>query len=493
MEEKEKEKEFEQNIQIGDIEDGQKEEIRKLIRKYSEICAISDTKLGRTNIVKHRINTGDNKPVSRKPYRANEEKEKMIKEELDKMIKDGVVRESESPWSSPVVIIDKKDGSKRFCIDYRWVNIITETDAYPLPRIDDLLEQFRGAEWFSSIDLASGYWQIEMDEKDRKKTAFTCHLGLYEFNVMPFGLKNAPPTFQRMMNKILREWLREFVVVYIDDIMIYSKTFEEHLEQVEKVLKKLKKKSKFNEKCKWGEQNIGFLGHRVGKDGLKPDPGKIEKIRDIKIPTTVREVRAVLGLFSYYRKFVEGFSKIAKPLNELLKKESEFKWGERQQKAFEELKERLIKHPILEYPNFEKEFILITDASGEGLGAVLSQLNDQGKEAVIAYGSKSLKPAEKNYVVTEQECLAIVWGIEHFHKYLVGRKFTIVTDHSALKTLQTSKIPKKGRRARWMMELQQYDFEIKHRAGKNNGNADALSRLKYKKEENLENLGEEEN
>jgi len=163
--------------------------------KYSEICAISDTKLGRTNIVEHRINTGDQKPVSKKPYRANEKKEKMIKEELDKMIKDGVVRESESPWSSPVVIIDKKDGSKRFCIDYRWVNNITETDAYPLPRIDDLLEQFRGAEWFSSIDLASGYWQIEMDEKDRKKTAFTCHLGLYEFNVMPFGLKNASPTF----------------------------------------------------------------------------------------------------------------------------------------------------------------------------------------------------------------------------------------------------------------------------------------------------------
>ena len=161
-------------------------------------------------------------------------------------------------------------------------------------------------------------------------------------------------------------------------------------------------------KCRWGEQNIGFLGYRVGKDGLKPDPGKIEKIRDIKIPTTVREVRAVLGLFSYYRKFVEGFSKIAKLLNELLKKENGFKWEERQQKAFEELKERLIKHPILEYPNFEKEFILITDASGEGLGAVLSQLNDQGKEVVIAYGSRSLKPAEKNYVITEQECLAII-------------------------------------------------------------------------------------
>ena len=196
-----------------------------------------------------------------------------------------------------------------------------------------------------------------------------------------------------------------------------------------------------------------------------------------------------MGLFSYYRRFVKGFSKIAKPLHELLKKEKGFEWGEKQQKAFEELKKKLIEYPILSYPNYEKEFILITDASGEGLGAVLSQYNDEGKETVIAYASRGLKPAEKNYPITEQECLAIVWAIEYFHKYLIRKKFTIITDHSALKTLKTSKIPKTGRRARWMMEIQQYDFEIKHRAGKENGNADALSRIKYKKEEKLEEMG----
>jgi len=479
MKDGKKEIEFEQNFNIGKIEKEQENEIRKLIGKYREICAISSTKLGKTNIVKHKINTGNHKPIAQKQFRADKKRRRIIKEEINKMLKDGIIKKSEGPWASPVVIVKKKDGSKRFCIDYRKVNNITITDAHPLPRIDDLLEQFREANWFSSIDLASGYWQIEMDEKDREKTAFSCHLGLFEFNVMPFGLKNAPPTFQRMMNEILAEWLDEFVVVYIDDIMIYSKTFEEHLEHIEKILRKLKEVNLMLKlvKCKWGEQNIEFLGHVVGKDGLKPDPGKIEKIKNLKVPTTQKEVRSILGLCGYYRRFVKGFSKIAKPLNELLQKGKPFEWTDRQQKAFEELKEKLIQYPILAYPDYEKEFILMTDASGIGLGAVLSQLNDKGKEVVIAYASRSLNPAEKKYAITDQECLAIMWAIEHFHKYLIGKKFTIVTDHSALKTLKTAKIPTKGRRARWIMELQQYDFEIKHRSGKENSNADGLSRL----------------
>jgi len=475
----EQEENFEKYFKIGKINEKQERELRNLIGKYKDVCVIDGTKLGKTNIVKHRVNIGDNKPIAQKPYKTNDEKKKVIKEEIDKMLKEGIIKESHSPWASPVVIVIKKDGSNRFCIDYRKLNAATVTDAHPLPRIDDLLEQFRGANWFSSIDLASGYWQIEMEEEDKEKTAFTCHLGLYEFNVMPFGLTNAPPTFQRMMNKILKDWLYEFAVVYIDDIMIYSKTYEEHLEHIEKVLSKLREVNLMLKlkKCKWCEQNIEFLGHIVGKGGLKPDPGKIEKIKNLKIPRNVKDVRAVLGLCSYYRKFIKGFSKVAKPMNELLKKDRKFEWTEKCQEAFEELKQKLIEHPILEYPDFEKEFILMTDASGEGLGAVLAQLNNENNEIVIAYASRSLRDAEKNYPITEQECLAIVWGIEHFHKYLVGRKFTIITDHSALKTIKTAHIPKKGRRARWMMELQQYDFEIKHRSGKENSNADALSRL----------------
>ena len=480
-------KEFRENFKTGTLEKSQEQELEEIIKRYQEICAVGDMKLGKTNIVKHKINTGDNKPIAQNPYRADIGRRKIIKEEIKKMFKNGIIRKSSGPWASPVVIVEKKDGSKRFCVDYRQINDITITDAHPIPRIDDLLEQFREANWFSSLDLASGYWQIEMDEKDREKTAFTCHLGLFEFNVMPFGLKNAPPTFQRMMNEILGDWLDEFVVVYIDDIMIYSGTFEEHMEHIERVLNKLKECNLMIKlkKCRWCEQNIEFLGHVVGKDGLKPDPSKIEKVKGIKEPTTVTQVRSFLGLCSYYRRFIKGFSKIAKPLNELLKKNKRFEWKERQQKAFEKLKEKLIEYLILTYPDYGREFILITDVSGEGLEAVLTQLNEEGKETVIAYASRNLKEAEKNYPITEQECLAIVWGVEYFNKYLVDRKFTIVTDHSALKTLKTAKIPKSGRRARWMMNLQQYDFEIKHRSGKSNSNADALSRLKYKKKGNM--------
>ncbi|CAB4441358.1 unnamed protein product [Rhizophagus irregularis] len=230
--------------------------------------------------------------------------------------------------------------------------------------------------------------------------------------------------------------------------------------------------------CKFGERNIEFLGYIVGRDGLKLDVKKVEKIKEIKIPETVTQVRSFLGLCSYYRRFIKNFARIAKPLYYLVKKEVPFEWTEKQQEAFKELKIRLMEKPVLDHPNFEKEFILITDASEEGLGAVLSQKNEENKEFVIAYASRSLVGAEKNYAITELEYLAIFWGIKYFHKFLAGRKFTVITDHAALKGLMNAKVPT-GRRARWVMELQQYDFEVIHRSGKENKNADALSRLEF--------------
>src|SRR2546421_3442906 len=366
LERTEEKDEFDENLKVGTLEQEQEKVFKGLLLNYGELCALSTTKLGKTGIIKHKIDTGEYEPIAGKPYKTNDEKKKIIKEEIEEMEKSGIIRRSYSPWASPVVIIDKKDGSKRFCIDFRKVNDITKTDAHPLPRIDDLLEQFRTARYFSSMDLASGYWQVEMDEQDKEKTAFTCHLGLYEFNVMPFGLKNAPATFQRLMNHVLKEYLYEFAVVYIDDILIYSKTFEEHMEHLEKIFEKLKEAELMIKlkKCKFCESNIEFLGHVVGRDGLKPDPGKIEKIKNLKRPTNLTTLRGVLGLFSYYRKFVKNFTRIAKPMNELLKKDNEFKWTEKQQEAFETLKRKLIEYPILGYPDYEKSFILITDASG---------------------------------------------------------------------------------------------------------------------------------
>ncbi|CAB5101095.1 unnamed protein product [Rhizophagus irregularis] len=282
-------------------------------------------------------------------------------------------------------------------------------DSFPLPRMDELLDKYRKAKWFSSIDLAAGFNQVEMKEEDKEKTAFVCSKGLFKYNVMPFGLTNAPATFQRLMDEILEEYINDFVVVYIDDIMIYSENLKDHMEHVEKVLKKLQENNLIIKlkKCRFLERNIEFLGHIVGNDGLRPDDKKIEKIKEMKAPTTVKEVRSFLGLCSYYRKFVKNFSKIARPISDLRKKGMPFIWGKEQQEAFEKLKEKLIQYPILRHPDWKKEFLLITDASGKGLGAVLSQKDEKEKEVVIAYASRSLLPAEENYPITELECLGI--------------------------------------------------------------------------------------
>ena len=424
------------------------------------------------------------KPIAKKPYTITDPiKRKKLKEEIDKMLEANIIRKSFSPWASPVTTVMKPDGSIRTCGDYRALNDVTIGDAYPMPKMNEELEKYREAKYFTTMDAMSGFWQIAMAEEDREKTAFVTQYGLFEYNIMPFGLKNAPATFQRCMDEILKEYRDEFVTVYIDDILIYSKTFEEHLEHIRKVLQKLREanmKIKLK-KCKFCEGEIKYLGHIVGRNGLKPDPARIEKIKNMIRPTKVKELRAVMGLFNYYRKFVKGFSEITRPMNKLLKKDEEFIWGEKQEKAFKKLKKKLIKAPILQYPNFGRQFVIFTDASKKGLGAVLSQIDDDGNERVIVYDSKSLIQAKKNYHTTDLECLAVIWAIQKFHKYLfTGIPFKIITDHSALKTLRTAKIPK-GRRARWIMELQQYDFTIEHRAGKKNANADALSRIKYKK------------
>ena len=438
--------------------------------------------IGRTNILQHEIPTGDAAPIAKRPYKGNFKKNQFIEKEVQDMLQRGLIRESSSPWAAPVVVVEKKGGTSRLCVDYRDLNAVTRDDKYPLPLINDMVESFRTANWFTTLDLASGYWQVEMKEDDKEKTAFITKQGLYEFNVMPFGLKNAPGTFQRLMNQVLRKYLNKFVAVYIDDIIIYSKTFEEHLDHVEQVFQALLvanlriklKKSKF---C---FPNIPFLGHIVGRDGIQPDSENIEKVKNYPVPTDLTSLRGALGLFSYYRKFIKGFSKIAKPMNELLKKDIPFKWTSKQQKAFETLRDELIKAPILQYPDFEKPFELYTDACGTGLGAVLSQKDKGGRERVIAYASRSLTKAEGNYPITEQECLAVIWAVKHFSPYLQLLPFKIYTDHSALKSLTKCKEPT-GRRARWVMELQQYDFIIEHRPGKENKNADALSRM-YEKE-----------
>ncbi|GET58361.1 hypothetical protein GLOIN_2v1765994 [Rhizophagus irregularis DAOM 181602=DAOM 197198] len=333
----------------GDITNEQKGKLKVLVEKYKDIFEYDGEKYNRTNLVKHEIRLkGGTEPLAQKRYKENDEKGKFIRKEVDEMLKLGKIRESRSPWSSPVTLAGKKSGNYRFCIDYRKLNKVTITDAYPLPRIDEQLERISSGKWFTSLDLASGFNQIEMAEEDIEKTAFICSAGLYEYNVMPFGLTNAPASFQRLMDKVLKEYLNEFVIVYIDDIMIYSENFEDHLKHIKLVLEKLKEASLILKlkKCIFGKTEIEFLGHVVGKNGLKPSPGKVEKIQKLTAPINIKGVRSILGLCTYYRKFIKDFSKIVKPITSLLRKDEKFEWGIKQHEALEILKRKLTEEPV---------------------------------------------------------------------------------------------------------------------------------------------------
>jgi hypothetical protein len=464
----------------GNLDKYQQQQFQKLMEKYQDLFACDPDDFGRTSVITHRIDTGEASPIKQRFYRTSYQNQLFIKEEIQRLLAAGLIRPSKSQWTSPVVVVEKKNGKKRLCVDYQKLNAVTKKDCYPLPRIDDMLETLSGAQWFSSLDLASGFWQVELDSKDSEKSTFITRFGTYEFVVMPFGLCNAPATFQRLMDTVLRDILWQFVVVYIDDINVGSKTFEEHLEHLEQVFLRLKKAGlKLSpEKCFFFKQELPFLGHVVSRSGIQTDPEKLRTIRDFPIPKDLTQLRGFIALASYYRKFVKNFSSIAEPLNRLLKKNTPYIWGKDQQMAFEKLKICLMTPPILAYPNFEKPFILYTDASTFALGAILSQKDNENKERVIAYASRSLNKHERNYSITELECLAVVWSVKHFHHYLHGQRFTVITDHAALRYLKNITNPV-GKLGRWLMTLNGYDLEIINRPGKQHSNVDTLSRIKH--------------
>jgi hypothetical protein len=317
----------EPKLHLGPLDVHQQEIFKRIMDENADICAKSQTEIGRTNIIKHKIITGEAIPIAQAPYQVNMRNREFLKTEIQKMEENGIIQKSSSPWASPVVIVDKKDGDRRICIDYRRLNKLTKADSYPLPRIDDLLESFGQAKWFTTLDLASGYWQVAMHGPDIEKTAFIIPFGLYEFLVMPFGLSYASGTFQRLMNRVLQEYLGQFVAVYLDDVIIYTKgSYEQHIDHLRQVFESLRQanlKIKMK-KCFFCFPNLHFLGHVVGRDGIKPDPDKIEKVKNYPEPTNLTELRSALGLFSYYRKFIRDFSKIARPMLNLLKKDAPY-------------------------------------------------------------------------------------------------------------------------------------------------------------------------
>ena len=402
-----------------------------------------------------------------------------IEKQINTMLEQDIIKVSSSPWSSPVVLVKKKDGTIRFCVDYRKRNAVTRKDSYPLPRIDDALDALSGAKYFTTLDLQSGYHQVAMDTTSTEKTAFISHAGLYEYNVMSFGLTNAPPTFQRLMHRVLHglDWI--ICLVYIDDVILFSSTVEEHLLRLSAVFDRLRNANlKLKpSKCHFARSSVNFLGFVVSAEGILPDTSKIDAVKTCPTPRSVTEVRSFLGLCTYYRRFVRDFAQIASPLNRLTRKSVPFVWDKSCQGAFQEMKNRLCSPPILAYPDFSQPFHLYTDASQHAIGYILGQFIDN-KEIVISYGRRELNIAETCYSTTEHEALAVIDGIKRYQPYLYGGTFYVHSDHGSLSWLMKVKDPT-GRLARWALQVQQYDFEIIHRPGRQNGAADALSRRDY--------------
>jgi len=398
-----------------------------------------------------------------------------LKKQLTEYVDKGFIQPSKSPFGAPVIFVKKKDEPFCMCMDYCVLNKFTIKNKYPLPRIDDLLDRVMGAKYFSKIDLRSGYHQIRIAEEDVHKTAFRTRYGHFEFRVLPFGLTNAPATFQGMMNDLFREYLDDFVNVYIDDIVIFSKSRKEHLEHLHKVLEILRRNKLYGKlsKCEFFKRDMEFLGHIVSQEGIKVDPKKTKVVEEWLTPKTIHDVRSFLGMTNYYRKFIQDYAQIIGPLTKLLRKDVNWEWKHDQKKAFAQLKNKLISAPVLRKPDFQLSFTLTTDASDVAIGQVLSQDDGKGSRPV-AYELRRMTAAEMNYPIHEKELLAIIHGLKVWRVYLEGQHFKIVTDHKSLIYLQSQ--PTLSRRqARWNELLAEYDYEIVYKPGKTNVVADALS------------------
>lgn len=398
--------------------------------------------VGRTDLVQHHITTGEHAPVKQPPRRIPFSMRAKVEALVEEMLGNGIIEHSTSPWASPIVLVAKQDGSTRFCLGYRRLNAITKLDEYPLPRVDDSLDVLSGMKYFSTLDLATGYWQVGMSSDSKEKTAFITHEGLYEFSVMPFGLCNAPATFQRLMEVTLCGLARSKCVVYLDDILIMGKSFQEHLNNLKEVFGRLRIAGLRlkPQKCHLVKQEVKYLGYAVSYSGISADPDKVTAVQDYPRPQTVKQLRSFLGLASYYRRFIPRFSQVAAPLYALTKKDASFKWTPTCQDTFKQLKQILTQAPVLTFPDFSKPFVLETDTSGIGLGAVLSQEHD-GIRKPICYASRTLQFHEKNYGVSELEALAVVWAVKHYRVYLYGHKCDVYTDHEALLSLMNHPHP----------------------------------------------------
>ena len=464
-----------------------------LLWEYRDLFPAEGDELGCTNVLEFKITLRDGAhPVKATPYRSNPTVRREITRQVNQMLEDGIIRPSTSNYVSPVLLVTKADGSLRFVTDFRKMNSVNIVpESVSLPRIDDSLDSLGSsrAKIFSTLDLLKGYWQVPIHEDSKKYTAFITHDGVFEYNRMPFGLANSPAYFMRLMTRVLQGLMWETCLVYLDDVIIFSADFPEHLDRLRQVLDRIRAAnlSIKAKKCAFVRKQTKFLGHIITPEGILPMPEKVETIKAFPRPSCVREVQSFLGLAGYYRKFIQSFSKIAGPLTDLTQKDVPFNWTEECENAFKILREALINPPVLAYPDYDQPYYLETDASNEAVGFVLSQ-DREGKLKPIAYSGKRMNDAQKNYSTTEKEAMGVVLGFQQFDSFLRGNKVYVVTDHIALKWLLTHKQPK-GRLARWIAYLQQFDFHVIHKAGKQHTNADTLSRMHHETDASqLENM-----
>ena len=462
--------------------------VSDLISDYSSLFSRNKMDIGLCKTIEHEIYLCDCKPIHVPYRRVPLGLEQKVDDMVDDLLNKDIIRHSVSAWNSPIVLVKKKNGDMRMCIDFRALNSVTRKVRYPIPETKHLLDCLAGSSYFSSLDLSSAYYQCEITEKHKEYTAFSTRRGHFEFNRMPFGLTGAPFTFQRMMHLILNAENWEQCVIYLDDVLVFARSFEEHLSRLRVIFDKLYTSGiKLSpSKCDLFQSQLVFLGHVISNEGISADPSKIDSIKKWNKPSTIEEMKSFLGFANYYRRFIKSYAEYAAPLENMIKfssqgnqnmlKKVQLVWSYHSEKCFKDLKLALISAPVLGYPSHSGEYILDCDASHDCMGAVLSQLQ-HGREVVISYSSKKMSKSELSYCITRKELLAVYTFTKQFKHYLLGRHFRIRTDHEALTWLLNWERPNTSQYCSWIAELEIYDFKIEHRSGSKHQNADFLSRL----------------